>query len=75
MSKKKGSEKNPSSQAFQPQPPKRTRISGNDCALTIPITQGTSLDLSYWDLWFSIVAALRHDGDLNRLANQLWADR
>ena len=62
---------NPSSQEPAPQAPKKPTILGTDHALTMPTAQGTSLDLSYWDLWFSIVAVLMHDGDLDRLANRI----
>jgi hypothetical protein len=75
MPKKKGLEKSASSQEQAPQPQKRPTISGTDHALTIPTTQGTSLDLSYWDLWFSIVAVHTYDGDLDRLANQIKEER
>ena len=75
MAKKKGLEKSPSSQEPAPQPQKRPTISGTDHALTIPTTQGTSLDLSYWDLWFCIVTVLMHDGDLDRLAKRIKEER
>ena len=75
MAKKKGLNTSPSSREPAPQPQKRPTISGTDHALTIPTTQGTSLDLSYWDLWFSIVAVHMHDGDLDRLANQIKEER
>ncbi len=71
MAKKKGVNTSPSIREPEPQPQKRPTISGTDHALTIPTTQGTSLDLSYWDLWFCIVAVHTHDGDLDRLANQI----
>ncbi len=45
---------------------KKPTILGSDDAVTLPISQGTSLQLSYWDVWFSIVAVLMHDGDLDR---------
>ncbi len=62
------SEENPPNQESASQAQKKPTIFGTDHALTVPTTQGRSLDLNYWDLWFSIVAALRHDGDLDRLA-------
>src|SRR5580700_8681433 len=67
----KKSEKNPSSQEPAPMATKRPTILGTDHALTLPTGQGTSLHLSYWDLWFGIVAVLMHNGDLDRLANQI----
>ena len=59
MAKKKRSDEYPSSQEPASSAPKKPTILGTDHALTVPTTQGTSLDLSYWDLWFSIVAV--HD--------------
>jgi len=43
--------------------------------LTVPTVQGTSLQLSYWDLWFSIVAVMMHDSDLDRLAGWIKEDK
>jgi hypothetical protein len=71
MTKKKESGKNPPSQEPPPQVPKKPAILGTDHALTVPAPQGASLDLSYWDLWFCIVAVQMHDGDLNRLADHI----
>jgi hypothetical protein len=71
MARKKGLKTGPSSREQAPQPQKRPTISGNDHALTIPTSHVTSLDLSYWDLWFCIVAVQMHDGDLNRLADHI----
>jgi hypothetical protein len=71
MAKKKSLAKSPSSQEHAPQPHKRSTIRGTDHAVTIPTPQAESLHLSYWDLWFSIVAVLRHGGDLDRLSNQI----
>jgi len=75
MPKKKRSTANLSSEEPAPQPHKRPTISGTDLALSLPTVQGTSLDLSYWDLWFSIVAVLMHDGDLDRLADEIKAKK
>ena len=55
--------------------PKKPTITGPDLALTVPTPQGGSLDLSYWDLWFALVAVRMHDGDLRRLAARLKDDR
>ena len=71
MAEKKGLDKSPSRQEPAPQPHKRPMISGTDHAVTLPSAKGTSLSLSYWDLWFSVVAVPRHGGDLNRLAEQI----
>jgi hypothetical protein len=42
---------------------------GTDHALALPTPHGP-LALTYWDLWFALVAA-EHDGDLPRLAEDL----
>ncbi|MGD0040117.1 MAG: hypothetical protein ABSE84_06860, partial [Isosphaeraceae bacterium] len=39
--------------------------------MSLPTDQGTSLHLSYWDLWFALVAVMMHNGDLDRLANRI----
>ena len=67
----KRSEENPPSQEPAPQAPKKPTILGTDHALTLPTAQGTSLHLSYWDLWFALVAVMMHDGDLDRLAKRI----
>jgi hypothetical protein len=64
-----------SSRELTPETPKKPRVIGTDHALTLSTAQGTSLDLSYWDLWFSIVAVLTHDGHLDRLSNQIKKDK
>jgi len=72
MAKKaKWSEENPPSQEPAPQAPKKPTILGTDLALSLPTAQGTSLHLSYWDLWFALVAVMMHNGDLDRLANRI----
>lgn len=72
MAKKaKWSEENPPSQEPAPQAPKKPTILGTDLALSLPTDQGTSLHLSYWDLWFALVAVMMHNGDLDRLANRI----
>jgi hypothetical protein len=50
---------------------KKPKILGTDHALTLPSDQGPSLDLSYWDLWFGIVAVLMHDDNLDGLAKRI----
>ena len=76
MAKKaKWSEENPPSQEPAPQAPKKPTILGTDLALSLPTAQGTSLHLSYWDLWFALVAVMMHNGDLDRLANQIKEER
>src|SRR5262245_55493468 len=44
---------------------------GPELALSLPTTQGDSLDLSYWDLWFALVAVKDFGGDLDRLAERI----
>jgi len=72
MAKKaKWSEENPPSQEPAPEAPKKPTILGTDLALSLPTDQGTSLHLSYWDLWFALVAVMMHNGDLDRLADRI----
>ncbi len=71
----KRSEENPPTQEPVPKASKRPTILGTDLALSLPTDKGTSLDLSYWDLWFSIVAVQMHDGDLDRLAKRIKEER
>ncbi len=54
-----------------PEAPKRPAILGTDHALTLTTSQGISLQLSYWDLWFALVAVMMHDGHLDRLAKRI----
>jgi len=51
-------------------PARKTVPRGTDLALTLPTLTGTSLDLSYWDLWFALRAVNDHGGDLERMKNQ-----
>jgi len=72
MAKKaKRSEENLSNQEPAQEGPKKPPILGTDHAVTLPTAQGTSLHLSYWDLWFALVAVMMHDGDLDRLAERI----
>src|SRR3954454_1882418 len=52
-------------------PVKKPTPIGPELALILPTTQGKPLDLSYWDLWFALVAVSVHDGDLDRLAERI----
>src|SRR3954451_22263748 len=52
-------------------PIKKPTPIGPELALSLPTAQGKSLDLSYWDLWFALVAVRVHDGDLDRLADRI----
>src|SRR4051794_1926698 len=44
---------------------------GTDPAVTLPAARGGPLPLTYWDLWFALVAAKDCGGDLGRLAERL----
>ena len=44
---------------------------GTDPALTMTTSKGKPLDLTYWDLWFALVAVKDYGGDLGRLAKRL----
>lgn len=70
MAKKKKSPANTSGDDAEPVASKRTVV-GPDHALSLPTTQGKTLDLSYWDLWFALVAVKEFGGDLDRLAKHL----
>lgn len=71
MVKKKSSPKKLPSPEPEPVTTKKPTVVGPDLALTMPTPQGGALDLSYWDLWFSLVAVKDFGGDLDRLAKQL----
>jgi hypothetical protein len=71
MPRKKQSPTQPTSPGPAPRTPKRPTVAGPDLALTLPTPQGRSLDLSYWDLWFTLVAVKDFGGDLDRLAARI----
>ncbi|HWT82538.1 MAG TPA: hypothetical protein VN648_27450, partial [Candidatus Methylomirabilis sp.] len=71
MPKKKRSAANLSNQEAGSEAPKKPTILGTDLALSLPTAQGTSLHLSYWDLWFALIAVMMHNGDLDRLADRI----
>ena len=71
MLKKKRSAANLSNQEAGSEAPKKPTIFGTDLALSLPTDQGTSLHLSYWDLWFALVAVMMHNGDMDRLADRI----
>ena len=52
-------------------PVKKPTPLGTDKALTLPSSKGRTLALSYWDVWFVLVAVKDFGGDLDRLANHL----
>jgi hypothetical protein len=56
-------------------PAKKPAPVGTDRALALPTIQGKTLELSFWDLWFALVASRDSEGDLLRLARQLASDR
>src|SRR5437588_2688846 len=56
-------------------PPKKTVPLGTDLAVTVPAAQGQPLPLTYWDVWFALVAAKDYGGDLGRLAKRLGEEK
>jgi hypothetical protein len=44
---------------------------GTDHAVSLPTPKGKTVPLTYWDLWFALIAARDSAGDLLRLAQQL----
>jgi hypothetical protein len=44
---------------------------GTDPALTMPTSKGKALDLTFWDVWFALVAVRDYGGDFMRLADSL----
>ncbi len=54
----------------KPSKPKRPVPIGTDTACMVDTGgKGAELPMSYWDLWFAIVAVDQYEGDLDRLAN------
>jgi len=47
---------------------KKSTPLGIDIAVTLRNVQGAPFDLTYWDVWFALVAQKDFDGDLGRLA-------
>ena len=61
-------------QEGEPQGPKSAKKPtplGTDTALTLPTSKGKSLGLTYWDVWFALVAVRDCGGDCGRLAERL----
>jgi hypothetical protein len=75
MAKRKRAAARTTDQGTHPDALKRPTIVGTDLALTMPTPQGRTLDLSYWDLWFALVAVAMHEGDLDRLAKRIKEER
>src|SRR4051794_15038445 len=51
-----------------PKPAKKPTPLGTDTALTLPTSKSKSLSLTYWDVWFALVAVRDFGGDCGRLA-------
>jgi hypothetical protein len=71
VARKKSTTSRQSEVSQEQKPVKRTAPLGTDLALALPTTDGESLDLSYWDLWFALVAMTDFGGDLDRLAERI----
>lgn len=56
-------------------PPKKPPPLGTDFALNVPAASGEPLPLTYWDVWFALVAAKDYGGDLGRLAKCLGEEK
>jgi hypothetical protein len=55
--------------------PKKPAPLGSDFALNAPAASGEPLTLTYWDVWFALVATRDCGGDLGCLAERLGEDR
>jgi hypothetical protein len=69
--RKKGSSKGGDDAEPTREPTKKPITNSNDPALSMPTDKGDTLILSYWDLWFALVALRDGGGDLGRLADRL----
>ena len=58
----------------KPKTPAKPVPLGTDVALIMQTDEGEPLTLTYWDLWFGLVATKEHSGDLDRLADHLNED-
>src|SRR5262245_63718538 len=52
-------------------PIKKPTPLGTDPALTVRTSEGKSIVLTYWDLWFALVAVKDYAGNFGRLAKSL----
>ena len=52
-------------------PAKKPTPLGTDPALTVTTSKGKSVVLTYWDLWFALVAVKDYAGNFGRLARSL----
>jgi len=50
---------------------KKSTPVGRECALVLPAASGQALALSYWDLWFALVADTDFDGSWDRFVEYL----
>jgi hypothetical protein len=50
---------------------KKSTPVGCECALVLPAASGQALELSYWDLWFALVADADFEGSWERFAEHL----
>src|SRR5262249_45928364 len=50
---------------------KKSTPVGRDCALVLPTASAQPLALSYWDLWFALVADADFDGSWERFVEYL----
>src|SRR5262245_4228586 len=50
---------------------KKSTPVGRECALVLPTASAPPLELSYWDLWFALVADADFDGSWERFAAHL----
>lgn len=50
---------------------KKSTPVGRECALVLPTASAQPLELSYWDLWFALVADADFDGSWERFAEHL----
>ena len=50
---------------------KKSTPVGRECALVLPAASGQALALSYWDLWFALVADADFEGSWERFVEHL----
>jgi hypothetical protein len=50
---------------------KKSTPVGRECALVLPAASGQALELSYWDLWFALVADADFEGSWERFVEHL----
>jgi len=69
--RKKGPSKAGDEGEPEQKPPKRPVPLGTDPALTLPSEKDEALHVTFWDLWFALVAVRECDGDFERLSHRL----